>query len=257
MGSSRSGTSLTASLFRTSGHFYGNKLLPPSVSNPKGYYEDRDINLLNNQLIDMVLNWPALNRLRKRFSLVINSDHRAYPMAAPLWLRKKSLDKEIKTKIRKISNKEPFCFKDPRFNVTLPFWKPFLPQDTRFICVFRDPYRTADSQLRNAREVYSPPIPITLKECNLSWYRNYKRLLYVYSKRGQWLFVNYDMIIAAKAIRAIEHFAETTVDISSIDPSLSRAKHQEPAGVRIGSKLHKLYDRLQARANIDIQYWSR
>ena len=73
MGSSRSGTSLTASLFRNSGYFYGNELLPPSVSNPKGYYEDRDINLLNNQLIDMVLNWPTLNRLRKRFLLVINN----------------------------------------------------------------------------------------------------------------------------------------------------------------------------------------
>lgn len=71
MSSSRSGTCLTASLFKNSGYFLDNNLLPPSISNPRGYYEDREINLLNNQIINKLLTWPALNRLRKRLSLPV------------------------------------------------------------------------------------------------------------------------------------------------------------------------------------------
>lgn len=256
IGSSRSGTSLAASLF--SKHYYqGEELLPPTISNPKGYYEDRNINLLNNKIIYQVLKWSILNRLRKRLSFTFNSDPRAYPMAAPLWIGKKNvINNEIKSRIKSFTEKNPFCYKDPRFNVTLPFWAPFLPKDIGLICVFRDSYRTADSQLRNAREVYSPPIPITLKECNVSWYRNYKRILYTYSNKWECLFIHYDMIITQKAIPAIENFAGVKVDTSKIDKKMSRSKPKKTTNAHLKSKLQNLYERLQQRAIIDIDHWS-
>ena len=51
LGAGRSGTSMTAGLLRHSGAFFGFEMLGASPANPRGYYEDRLLNITNNLII--------------------------------------------------------------------------------------------------------------------------------------------------------------------------------------------------------------
>ena len=57
LGAGRSGTSLLAGLFQKSGYFSGNSLLAGSVSNPLGYFEDKEINAINEDLLAGAVPW--------------------------------------------------------------------------------------------------------------------------------------------------------------------------------------------------------
>src|SRR5262245_58052284 len=137
LGSGRSGTSMVAGLFRHSGAFQGKELLPATISNPLGYYEDKQLNLLNNALIEQMLRWPTLNRLRTRISPPAHTDPRCYWLAAPRWLRHITPTREQRQEMAWFGQQGPFCYKDPRFNVTLPVWEQYLPEDTRYLVIFR------------------------------------------------------------------------------------------------------------------------
>ena len=44
LGSGRSGTSMVAGLFRNCGYYMGDNYILPRESNPKGFFEDSEIN---------------------------------------------------------------------------------------------------------------------------------------------------------------------------------------------------------------------
>src|SRR5262249_31665720 len=54
LGSGRSGTSLLAGTLRLAGYYMGEHLIPADASNPKGYFEDDEINAINEGLLAQV-----------------------------------------------------------------------------------------------------------------------------------------------------------------------------------------------------------
>jgi len=51
LGSGRSGTSMLAGCLAKSGYFMGDNLYPAREANPKGFFEDPEINAINEMLI--------------------------------------------------------------------------------------------------------------------------------------------------------------------------------------------------------------
>ncbi len=256
LGMSRSGTSLAANLFNKSGYFQGDELLPPTISNPQGYFEDRNINHINNKIIHSILDWPFFNTIiRKRFSPIQNIDERSFAMASPLWVRKIQLERDILNEMQNYMLQTPFCYKDPRFSILIPYWKPMLPENTGIICMFRNPHSVAISQLKNA-EIYTPPIKLTMNECNLAWFRNYKRILNKYSDEN-WLFIEYEMLLSKRAIPAIENFAQTSLDVSVINLDLNRSASKDNITYsKYLIKCEKIYKELKNVSLNNLNKWS-
>jgi hypothetical protein len=258
LGSGRSGTSMVAGLFRNSGVFFGNEMLTPRPANPFGYYEDREINELNAAVIQRLVRGLWTTRL---FPSLVHPAHRNFLatwLAAPWHLPSVEVPATLRDRMLTKFRRQPFCFKDPRFSVTLPTWRPWLPANTRFLVVFRDPHRTTDSILRDAAESYHPPLPVTADWAYLHWWRNYRRLLGPFSHTGQWLFVHYDDVIRKAAVAAIENFAEMPVDASEVSPSVSRSRARpRPVRRRLLRRCARLYRDLCERATQDLSVWGQ
>lgn len=240
---------MVAATFRSSGAFMGDQLIPGTPSNPNGYYEDREINNLNDQLIGRIVGTPFLGwRIRRRLFRTVHTVRSAFFLAAPRKPHTIQLTSEEENKIRRFAQREPFCYKDPRFSVTLPLWQPYLPKSTRFMVVFRDPMRTVESMLRDAREQYDPPLPISRRWGWICWMRTYSRLLAWSEGSDRWLFVGYDGMFEASTRMRLVEFAEASLDFSQIDPRLSRTTTQAWPGTAIARECRSLYERMQARA---------
>lgn len=222
LGSGRSGTSLLAGLVHDSGYFMGDELLEPTTANPKGYFESREINTLNDELLASV----TTVRPRKPLGYL-------FPLRLPsglLWLADIDLDVEIRpnseqlAQIRRLAAREPFCFKDPRFCYTLGAWRPVL-QDAAFLCVFREPGRTAVSMKRNVRDRPYRGFYLTRAHALRAWTSMYQHVLRQHSSLGgEWLFVHYDQILDGSAIPRIERAVATRVSASFVDRTLRRSR---------------------------------
>ena len=55
LGSGRSGTSMLAGMFRSAGYFMGTDYITPRDSNPKGFFEGREVNDINEKLLQRVV----------------------------------------------------------------------------------------------------------------------------------------------------------------------------------------------------------
>jgi len=249
LGTGRSGTSMVAATFRSSGAFMGDQLLRATPSNPRGYYEDRGINLLNNALIRRLLGRPFLGwRIRRTVFPTVHTVPSAFFLAAPRKLRQIQPTKDEVNRIRSFTQREPFCYKDPRFSVTLPTWLPYLPENAGFVVVFRDPMRTIESILRDAKDEYDPPLPVTRNGGYIYWLRTYARLLGFSETAGKWMFVNYDAMIDGSATMSLSEFASAPLDFSQIDQSTSRSSTHEWPSSGIARCCQDVYKRLYERA---------
>ena len=65
LGSGRSGTSMAAGILARAGYFMGEELWPADIGNPKGYFEDREVNKINDELIAPVAPKTPPHGLRK------------------------------------------------------------------------------------------------------------------------------------------------------------------------------------------------
>lgn len=251
LGTGRSGTSMVAATFASAGVWMGDRLIPPNIANPKGFYEDSDINLLNDHFIVRALGGATLHRLLSLFRHPVHNDRRGFWLAAPRVSFPIRPDAEEQRSIRSIVSNQPFCLKDPRFSVTLPAWKPFLPADTGRIVVFRDPRRMVDSVLRNAQERYDPRLPVDQTWVVLSWVRTYRRLLRWAQGREDWFFVSWESMLDGSAHGALEAFARTPLDFSGIDPAVSRSQPIADTEAFSASQVGNVYRRLLQRAAVD------
>jgi hypothetical protein len=242
-GAGRSGTSAVASLFRHCGLFQGNDPLASTEHNPLGYYEDRVVNSLNDELILREHFWELL---LPRIFIRINLN--ALPpdlmsrlwIAAPRWLPRRHAPKPIQERIR-VLVKDPFCLKDPRFAVTLPAWKSELPSGTRFIVAFRHPGTTRSSILKEWQSERAVPdwLPSWIERY---WERTYRRLLIWSDKdKGRWRFVDYDALVDKADISSLEDFTGYRVDRATITPSLRRSRPSSPTAPALLS----LYEKMQ------------
>jgi hypothetical protein len=253
LGTGRSGTSMVAALFRKSGAYLGDNLLSARIGNPFGYYEDPDINRLNADVIAQILARSWTTRFLPWTVHPIHRRAEASWLAAPWHLPRIQPDARATAAMRAKLARQPFCLKDPRFCVTLPTWRPLLPPDTRYLVVFRDPQRTADSMLRDSLEREDDPLPIDALWAAVLWWRTYRRLLRDLSRTGDWLFVHYDDVLSGAALPAISAFTAVSVDAQQLDPSVSRAQPTElQVGRRWTRRCAQLYQELRERAAEDL-----
>ena len=220
LGSGRSGTSMVAGTLAQSGYFMGNNLLPANDSNPKGFFEDVSVNRLNEDILDKFTPSPSA-RFDGLFQRYVPPFNRRW-----LLLRKGPIQGVAKPgiaeRISAFVNSEPFCFKDPRFSYTLPIWRPFL-RNTRFIVVFRDPWQTARSIVKECttdERLHS--LNMTMRLAMRVWNSMYKSILSMAENNSDWLFLHYDQVLTEAGLERISSFTGAEVDRDFPERSLNR-----------------------------------
>jgi hypothetical protein len=246
LGSGRSGTSLLTGLFHPDGYFSGSKLWPGTMSNPLGYFEDEEINGINEDLLDQVVPWRP-----RGVAGAVLPVFRTRPRWSQRWLATLPADTVVRStpslaqRMSRQTATVPYLFKDPRFSYTLPAWLPHLAPGTRLICTFREPQRTVDSILKIIRdERYLRDLRMSRQQALDYWVAIYQSVL---GKReslgGRWMFVHYDELLSQRAIGPLEEILGARADVSMLHGSLSRssaAGRASPAADRIYGQLVRL-----------------
>lgn len=149
MGAGRSGTSTVAGVVAGAGYFMGDDLHAPRTANPKGFFEGPLVKAINEDLLAPVV---PIAPPAPAVSSIANAP------AGSRWLARVTpgtpvvATPEIAARISAAIARAPLAYKDPRFCYTLNAWRPLLPDDTVFVCVFREPTRTVNSTLKERRE---------------------------------------------------------------------------------------------------------
>lgn len=222
LGSGRSGTSAVAGLFRSEpGIFYGYDLMAAGEGNPTGYYECEVVNTINNILIRQMTGVALLDVLPR---WIVPWVERRFPWThrdtRSLWLARPSrtlgwrLSYDIAHLISRMTGRQPFCLKDPRFGFTLASWRPYLPDDVRFLVVFRDPEETVASIMRHATAHYGDrPLPVTEAWAIEHWKLMYKGIIAQrQNDEAQWMFVDFADVLSREALPALGAFTEAELD---------------------------------------------
>jgi hypothetical protein len=222
LGSGRSGTSMAAGLFHKSGYFMGDNLYAGRAANPKGFFEDEEINGINERILHQVL-------LRRPKGIIGNLLFRKRLGEGHSWLARVPLGtpmpcpSEVGERIRALTARKPFCFKDPRFSYTLPCWQPFL-ENARFLVIFRHPADTAKSVAKECKDSrYLHNLSISNEEILQTWQLMYSHVLQMRQTDGCWLFLHYDQMLDPAQLDRLESFADVEVDRSFPDKSLKRS----------------------------------
>jgi hypothetical protein len=246
LGSGRSGTSLMGGLLGASGYFMGDDLLAAREANPKGFFESKDVNRLNEDLITTAIPRRLSPWWQLRYGRPPQPDSR-WVARLPVNLRLR-VTPELDDRIKRMVSREPFCFKDPRLSYSLPAWIPHL-RNTGIICVFRHPVATAKSLVRECqddRRLHC--VGMTPRRALQLW-----KLMYLHVLRhrmrypGDWLFVHYDQLLSSAAFPRIERFSGAPVDASFPDASLQRSRADAP----VPRGLARLYGHLCELAEYD------
>jgi hypothetical protein len=217
---------MVAGCFAAAGYFLGDDLWDARDANPKGFFEDREINEINEDLLEPVV--------PRRLSLFGKTFFEHQPIKWQRWLTCLPPDVEIPSspalieRIKKIVKREPYCLKDPRFSYTLPSWKPFL-NNTVFICVFRDPVSTASSIYKECLEVphLAHPkdgIKISKAQAMKIWTHMYQPILDRHRYQGEWLFIHYNQALTKEGLDKLEEVSRAKVDRSFPTQALSRSQ---------------------------------
>jgi len=232
LGSGRSGTSMTAGALAQAGYFMGHKVLNQGrINNPFGNWEDQEINYVNEQLLGQVIPQPEI-----RDGIV---HHRDRPVEMQRWLGRLPVGTEIPSlpacvsKIEELTRHEPFCFKDPRFSYTLPVWRPHLA-NTVYVCVFRDPHKTAQSMLKQVVDApHLRGLEMTLDTALDVWSLMYRHILEIHRRDGAWLFLHYDQLLTGDGLERLSRFTGAWVSRDFPRADLRRAYRpvEIPAGV--------------------------
>lgn len=133
IGIHRSGTSAVAGVLYHLGVFMGDDLLPPSIHNPKGYFEDRRFVELHTKVMEG--GWK-------------NPTHIDWGYAA-----------EYPVLLAEFQKHGLWGIKDPRLCYLLPYLRAYV-DPLKVVAVFRDPYVAANSlfkrgghTMKEAREI--------------------------------------------------------------------------------------------------------
>jgi hypothetical protein len=218
LGSGRSGTSLLAGVLARAGYYMGEHLIPSDDANPKGYFEDDEVNAINEALLAPVT--PAHSRPAYGWRWLA-----AVPLGTAI-----PCPADLAARIAAQTARSPFCLKDPRFCYTLPAWRPFLP-DTVFLCVFREPSRTAQSILKECRSAdYLAGLPMDFAGAVEVWTLMYRHILKVHRHAGDWLFFHYDQLLEDGPLAKLDGALGVLADRQFPDPRLKRSAAEGEVG---------------------------
>jgi hypothetical protein len=249
LGTGRSGTSMVAGMFRHTGHFLGDNYIEPRPANPTGFYEDSAVNWANDCVIQRMWSLSIARRLNWPLQPAAHRDRRALWVARPAvrWFRR--LKERDERMMRERFQSQPFCYKDPRFSITLPYWRRWLPTNTRFIVVFRDPLRTARSMAEELANTTSGAVRVSEGWCVNHWLDAYRWILHDARRdRASWLFARFDDVISGKALPALDRFVGVPLTADHIDARISRQERD----ARLPRRVRHVLARLNAEADHDL-----
>ncbi|HEX6508833.1 MAG TPA: sulfotransferase, partial [Chloroflexota bacterium] len=187
LGMHRSGTSLVTRLLNILGVYLGadSHLIQARMDNPKGFWEHRGIQRLNDEILGRLggswaempafrPGWecaPGIEDLRQRGRRIVNEDFRD----ASIW-----------------------GWKDPTTSVTLPFWQQLLPR-MRYVICLRHPIDSARSLQRRDGLSLEEGIDLWIKHVNLALQ---------HTSGGDRLLVFYEDVIDdwRPVVRELAHF---------------------------------------------------
>jgi len=247
LGSGRSGTSMAAGLFHQSGCFMGEALHAPNPANPKGFFEDKEINAINEAILSPFLPSRPKGMIGDLFFSKRLAEGHMWLARIPVGTHMTCTDL-IQNRIRRLTAREPFCFKDPRFSYTLPCWRP-LVKNIKYLVIFRHPADTAQSIAKECQEAgYLRSLSITREDILETWELMYSHILASYREDGTWLFLHYDQMLDQRGLDRLETFADVKLDRSFPDSSLKRSSSQKS----IPAETNRLYKKLCQMANYRI-----
>lgn len=244
LGSGRSGTSMVAGTLAKAGYHMGEQLLPANDANPKGFFEDIEVNSINEEILSSVA--------PKRPKLIGNIFFKHIPLPYQRWLlalpegKTPSSTSAIDTRIKKIVADKPFCLKDPRFSYTLPCWRPFL-DNTVFIVVFREPMATAKSI---NKECLDDPrlhsLAMSEDQALKVWSCMYKHILNTSGNGGkEWLFVHYDQVLTKNGGHLIAEHTGAEIDLSFPEKKYKRSISDAKPPLEVEEIFLKLCEKAQ------------
>jgi len=204
----------------------GENLYPARHSNLKGFFEDPEINKINEDIITSA-------------GVDIGSPGQGWLSQVSLDVRYPE-DEKISHRILRLIENMPFCFKDPRFAYTLPVWNSFL-EDTAFLCIFRDPAVTVGSMLRECQHMpYLQGLEMNCERAFKVWSLVYRHIIDFHRHHNEWVFLHYDQLFQKKNLDKLEEITGTPVDRSFPDRKLNRAMPQ----CEVPKDIRALYSKL-------------
>lgn len=249
LGSGRSGTSMAAGMLSHSGYFMGEELWPADIGNPKGYFEDREINKINDELIALVVPKTPPQGLRK---LLLGDvpilGHYQHWVAALRTSVSIACPPATSQRIAAVTAHQPFCLKDPRFSYTLTAWRPYIG-DALLLCIFRDPSVTASSIVRMSKRAnHMKGAQVDERWALKVWEAMYRYILDVhYPRGGDWMFVHYDQLLDRSAGAELERRLGIAIDGEFAAAELNRSRPD----AAVPRRMARLYARLCALAGYD------
>jgi len=250
LGAGRSGTSMVAGAVAAAGYYVGDDLIGARDANPKGFYEDREVNRINEDLLDPVVKARPSGRAARLFRHRTRYGQRwLAPVPVTIDLRATATP-ALRERMRAMTGHQPFCFKDPRFSYTVGLWQAVLDEPASQICVFREPGRTADSVLREIGEArYLRDLRIDRRGVVDVWTLMYRHILDRHRSRGPWLFVHYDQVVDGSALDRIDRFLDAQVDRSFADATIGRSPAPTGDSEPVGDEAARTYADLCALAD--------
>ena len=239
LGFGRSGTSLMAGILHHTGYFLGDDLYPPRESNPKGFFENELINGINEKILEKF----DYIRVKRNSEPILYNSSPFNPIYGQRWMNYiepetaiSYSDEDTLNQIRSALSVPVFAYKDPRFSYTLPVWKPYLPKNVVYICMFRQPEITVESVLKDCLSRYKPDeFYITRELIYTLWYNNYQRILNSIScgTYPRMIFVHYEQLLSKDRFEMLSQELEVELDDKFISPELNRSRSISDAPVNV------------------------
>ncbi|MFZ1122314.1 MAG: hypothetical protein WCA59_09425 [Candidatus Binataceae bacterium] len=249
LGSGRSGTSMAAGILAHAGYFMGDELWPADGGNPKGYFEDREVNNINDELIAPVAPKTPPSGLRRLLlgdiPILGHYQHWVAVLRPSVSI---SCPPAMSERIAAVTARQPFCFKDPRFSYTLTAWRPHIGE-TLLLCVFRDPSVTASSMVRECKRAdHMRGAGVDERWALKVWEAMYRYILDVhYRQGGDWLFLHYDQMLDHSMDEELERRLGAGIDREFAVAELNRSRPD----AAVPRRMARLYERLCALARYD------
>jgi len=253
LGCGRSGTSMVAGLFAGAGYSMGRGVFAPNRGNPKGLFESREVNRINESILAP---WPPISATRSRRSSWIGAwrpDYLRWLSAIPVEVEigETRVSSGIERRIRRVVKRQPYCLKDPRFAYTLELWRPHL-DDALLVCVFREPERTAASIVREVRErPYLRGLVFDYAAALDVWLAMYRWILEKHAHSGRWLFVHAEQIVNGTAIARLETETGAPLDHGFAEPELQSRSGPAGPSIELDDRVRGIYRELCKRADWD------
>ena len=216
----------------------------PRHSNPKGFFETVEINLINEIILSRydTPKIPFFTRFLTKNTIYRPARWQRWLMALPSEVSIATDSKRVGRRIKAAVAHKPFAYKDPRFSYTLPVWKPYLDKDTVFICVFREPNVTIKSILKECASMrYLRSLEIDEQTAYESWFSIYSHILENHlHDTSNLAFVHFTQVYDGSALPTLSERLDADLKHDFVDKALNRTKSDCAAP----QKIQRVYGRL-------------